>query len=279
MGFLKKLWKSSTETPFNVESLNDLESRIKAGIDASTHNCLYKGVELTNFTWAQLSAKAKSGDFSGLNIGDYKTFKLGSETIKMQIAGMDTYWRTCDSQLGHHIDFISKDCMKTTYKMRSANTNNGTSAQNNPWLASELYTTLNTTIYNSLPTEIKNLIVTKRTLLESRYSASGTLTDSTGWAWGDAGKLWLPTEYEVFGSVVWGTKGFSGQQHVQYPIFANSWLNRIKGLGDGGGRCNWWLSTADSGFSTDFCLVNSNGLAHHNYASNSFGVPLCFRFA
>ncbi|MCX4328444.1 MAG: DUF6273 domain-containing protein, partial [Lachnospiraceae bacterium] len=133
-------------------------------------------------------------------------------------------------------------------------------------------------LYEKLPADVKNFIVTKRTLLEKRYSASGALTDSTGWGWADIGKLWLPSEYEVFGSVCWGTKGWSLGQAVQYPVFANSWKNRIKGAGPKGPRCYWWLLSLGGGSSSRACGVGYDGASYAWSASGAYRVPLCFRF-
>lgn len=240
---------------------------------------LYEGREISEYTWEQLKAKCASVDYDDIRVGDYKTITLtGGEIVRMQIAGIDTYYRTTDQNIGHHIDWISKDCLVQTAQWNTTNNNNGvTGVSPNPWTVSNIKKYLNETVYPKLPADVKSVITQKRALIEIRHSDNGPLTDSTGWSWGDVGNLWLPSEYEVFGSVVWGTKGYSGGQHVQYPLFANSYKHRIKGLGDGGNRCTWWLSTVASGHSTACCGVNHHGLATGSYASNSSGVPVCFR--
>lgn len=242
---------------------------------------LYDGRELSEYTWAQLKTKCTNADFDDLRVGDYKTITLtGGEVVKMQIAGIDTYYKTTDQQAPHHIDWISIDCLTDYVQWNTTNNNNGNATSPHPWLVSNVYTYLNNTIYPKLPADVKAVIKNKRSLLEQRYSASGALTDSTGWAWQDMGNLWLPNEYEVFGSVVWGTKGYGGGQHVQYPLFANSYKHRIKGKGNGQGRCHWWLSTVHSGSSTTCCHVTDYGRANYYSASSTtIGVPVCFRIS
>ena len=242
---------------------------------------LYEGRELSEYTWAQLQTKCQNADFSDLRVGDYKTITLtGGEVVKMQIAGIDTYYKTTDQQVPHHIDWISVDCLNDYVQWNTTNSNNGDSTSPHPWLVSNVYSYLNNTIYPKLPADVKAVIKNKRSLLESRYSASGTLTDSTSWTWQDMGNLWLPHEYEVFGSVVWGTKGYSQGQAVQYPLFANSYTHRIKGKGNNGSRCAWWLATVRSGNSTYCCNVGGNGYAGNYNASNTgIGVPVCFRIS
>lgn len=249
-------------------------------------NGLYKGRDLTtvfateiaNFTdaWAWIKNRIQNANYTGIYVGDYIPITVKDETVEMQVAGIDVYYRTTDNNLGHHIDFISRDCFSETVQWNTENNNNGNAESAYPYMVSNLHTWLES-LYDYLPQAVKNQIVTKRALMEQRYSASGALTDSTGWGWQDIGKLWVPHEYEVFDSCVWGTKGWSQGQALQYPIFANSYLNRIKCAGKGGGRCDWWLASVRSGISASACSVSSNGDASSWYASNASRVPLCFR--
>lgn len=250
------------------------------------NDALYEGRDLTKvfaleiglFTdaWAWIKNRIANANYTGIHVGDYIPLTVNGETHEMQVAGIDTYYRTTDHELGHHIDFISRDCYSQTVQWNTTNNNNGNATSACPYLVSNLKTFLDT-LYESLPAAVKNVITEKRFLLEQRYSASGALTDSTSWSWENMGKLWVPTEYEVFDSVVWGTKGYSAMQAVQYPIFRNSWKNRIKGAGPKGGRCSWWLASVRSGYSTFACFVNDNGTAGYWHASNAHRVPLCFR--
>ena len=114
-------------------------------------------------------------------------------------------------------------------------------------------------------------------LLPKRFSASGLLNDDNGWGWTNIGKLWLPTEWEVYGGPVWGTKGGYGigGSAVQYPIFAHN-MTRLKYRS--GGRTHWWLLSSSSGYSACWCFVGSFGYADYYYASNAHrAAPVCFR--
>ena len=250
---------------------------------------LYKGRDLTtvfaleiaNFTdaWAWIKNRITNANFTGIYEGDYIPITMNGETVEMQVAGIDTYYKTTDQQLGHHIDFISRDCFSETVQWNTTNNNNGTADETNPFMASNLHTWLTETLYGYLPDAVKNVISTKRMLMDIRYSESGALTDSTSWAWKDLGTLWVPTEYEVFGSVVWGTPGWSAGQAMQYPIFANSYNAREKGAGHGGSRCGWWLASVRSGNSAYACHVGNYGSASYWDASSTSRVPVCFRIA
>lgn len=203
----------------------------------------------------------------------------------MEVAGIDQYHRCGDIEIGHHVDFISRDCLAGTKLFNDTNNNNGTEAEPNPWRASKLFQTLNdetTGVIATLPADLKPCIIEKRALLESRYSAAGPLESSTGWAWNNMGKLWLPTEVEVFGNTFWsdGDAGWTGGGgcNLQYPIFQGGAKHIIKGAGNGGGRCGWWEASALRQSSDYVCVVNYYGDAGHYWATHpDLYAPLCFR--
>lgn len=251
---------------------------------------LYEGRELSEYTWAQLQTKCQNADFSDLRVGDYKTITLtDGEVVKMQIAGIDTYYKSSSSkgakQIPHHIDWISIDCLYNTFpSWNSTSNNNGNSTNSCPWLVSNIYTYLNNTIYPKLPADVKAVIKNKETQLESRYSSNGALTDSTVLYWEEMGNLWLPSEYEVLGSVIYGTKKYSQGQAVQYPLFANNCMHRIKKNGSEQQLSSngWWLATVASGNSTHCCYISPSGSIGTGDSINmysNFGVPICFRIA
>lgn len=239
------------------------------------------GKELTE-SWANLQTRIKKGDFTNIYIGDYKIIQLTTgETVIMEVAGIDQYYNCADQAIGHHVDFISRDCLKDPKVFNSNSKNNGTEAEPNPWRASELFQAMNdesTGAYSTLPADLKPCIIDKRALLESRYSAGGELSESGGWAWNSAGKLWLPTEVEVFGTPHWGGEGYPSGGYVQYPIFFGGFKHIIKGNGNGGSRVAWWEATARRDSTTRVCYVYYNGYAAEGVASYaSIYAPLCFR--
>ena len=243
------------------------------------------GKELTD-SWADLRAKILAGNFAGIHIGDFKTITLtGGETVIMEVAGIDQYFKCGDAQIGHHIDFISRDCLAGTKKFNETNTNNGTAEEPNSWRASNLFKILNdetTGVYASLPADLKPCIIEKRALLERRYSSAGPLEADTGWDWNNMGKLWPPTEVEVFGNTFWsdGDAGWTGGGgcNLQYPIFYGGAKHIIKGAGNGGARCAWWGASAGRRSSVYVCCVSHDGNANGTAATTaSIYAPLCFR--
>lgn len=296
-------------------------------IQRQIFNRIYDGRDLTKIfaneiakysdEWAWIKARISAANYEGLYVGDYipVTMNAGTvggasiaqQTFQCQIAGIDTYTGCGDTEIGHHIDFISREVIDSTVTWNPENNNNGTSVQANPWLASQAYAYLNgvnnytTSAYNNvahggnysaggilqlLPTKLTNLIVTKRNLLDSRYDSTKLLTYSTTWVWGDMGKLWLPNEIEVYGTQIRSNLGYAqgywnpeANIAVAYPIYLGSGRNRIKRVSSGG-RSSWWLSSADSYNSANVCHVNGYGHANsYNATYASIRCPLCFRIA
>ncbi len=277
---------------------------------------LYTGADLTSVfateiaaapysgdVWAWIKARIQAANFNGIHVGDYIPVVAGGNAIFAEIAGMDSYYNYGDTAVGHHMDFISRDCWPDTHAWNKVNYNNGTSVSFLPWLACDLYAWLNslsmsvpnattanpalvavnyttTGVYDKLPTELKNVIVPKRTMLPRRYTAGTLLTDDNGFSWDNAGNLWLPSEVEVHGMEHWGSKnGYSGAGFQQYPIFATN-MHRVKGAGPGGDRTSWWLLGASGGNSARVTYVNSSGFANHGDATLATArVPICFRVA
>jgi hypothetical protein len=240
-------------------------------------------VEL-DYTWADIKSMAQAGSFeSDIRVGDFKTITVNGETAVMEVAGIDTEYKCGDTATGHHIDFISRDCLKDTVQWNTAGNNNGTADENNPYLAASISTYLTGTVYGWLPDDVKAVVSNKRALMEVRYTAgSTTVTDSTSWAWKDLGKVWLPSEVEVYGQTVWGNSGWSAGESSQYPIFRDGWAKRVKGAGAGGDRCIWWLRDAYAGSSTVVLVVNFSGNPYWSASYNTnytIRVPLCFRIA
>ncbi len=269
---------------YGAKQINFQNMHTNYAIEAADHT--YEGVDLTERfaeeiagyanVWRWIKARIAAANFDGLHVGDYIPIIMNANPIVMQIAGIDTYYRCTDQELGHHIDWISKDLYPGTTQWFTSNNNNGTSTDPVPYNKSTLKSYL-TTLQGYLPSELAAVISAKRFLIETRYSASGTLTESNSWTWTELGKLWVPSEYEVFGSLVWASKPYGAGHSVQYPIFANNFLNRIKGQGAGGSRANWWLLSVCGGYSTLACFVSGTGFAGGTNCTGAFGVPVCFR--
>ena len=214
--------------------------------------------------------------------------KSMNAVAKMEVAAINPYLRHGDTELtAQHVLLCSRDCLPPTLMYRAANSVWYDTSQVNPWRGSALWETLN----NADNGIIKLVEATAlgayifggpngkgpRAMLPTMAAGAGS---PTNWAWTDRGKLFLPTEREVYGAAAWGNAGGyeAGDLYNKWPIFDGSARHVMKGAGDGGGRSNWWLETAYSAAYFAF-VTNYGGANYANAAYTYIRVPLCFLLA
>ncbi|WP_130811398.1 DUF6273 domain-containing protein [Olsenella sp. Marseille-P4559] len=236
--------------------------------------------------YAWLQSRVKAADFYGLRIGDYIDVPVAAgsnvpaQTVCYQIGAINQYFDCGDIAKGHHIVMVpstpvtitgSKAVNNMNIYWRDTNDNNGTSSEQHPYLVSKLHDWEINDWLPALPAALRNVLMTQRVLLEERYSSSTKLTESGSWSWVDLGKVWSPSETEVYGQCVWGTKGYSVGFDSQFPIFNNT-SNRVRGL-----RCAWWLRSVVGGSSSLACYVTHYGTADHSAPTSGWIRPRpCF---
>jgi hypothetical protein len=284
------------KTIITAENLNDIQAAIidnENGIaNLKTSKIVnYVGKDLSEkYTFAELHKLVAAGDFSDIEIGDYYPIMLNgtyydaatetaktisNEKVFLEVAAINPYIGTGDTELTKpHIAFVSRDCLANTVQMRSENSTWYNADENTPWLGSAAYATLNDAD-NGIIKLVEN-VVGDSYIFNMRYIAetmAAGASSPTTWSWKNRGKLWLPTESEVYGRSVWQANGFAcGINYNQLPIFAGSTRHIVKHSGNGGARCHWWLATAAS--ASNFCVVYNNGYADYSGAANARRVPL-----
>ena len=236
------------------------------------------------YTW--LRNRARNANFAGLRIGDYIDVPITAganvpaQTVRYRIGAIDQYYQCGDTAKGHHIVMVPRapvsvtgsKAVNTSYlQWRDTNDNNGTADEKHPYLCSKLHDWEINDFLPALPSALQSAIMTQRVLLEERYSSSGKLTEASSWSWVDLGKIWSPSEMEVYGCPVWGSKGYSVGFDSQFPIFTDT-ASRIAGP-----RVPWWLRSVMGGSSSNACYVGSNGYAYTPAPTNDWVRPLpCF---
>jgi hypothetical protein len=198
------------------------------------------------------------------------------------IADFDPYYQCGDTAMGHHICFVdqtpvaipsgdSHECItNTSYLMwNKTATNQGTADENCPYLASGLHDWEINNFLAAFPTALKNVMIERREWLETRYSASGNLNTSPGAAWKSLGKLWSLSEMEVYGTVVWGTPGYTVGISRQLEYFRNA-KHQLNGS-----RITWWLRSVSGSSASHVCYVSNGGTAYHTSAADTWGRPRC----
>ena len=236
------------------------------------------------YTW--LRNRARNANFAGLRIGDYIDVPITAganvpaQTVRYRIGAIDQYYQCGDTAKGHHIVMVPRapvsvtgsKAVNTSYlQWRDTNDNNGTADEKHPYLCSKLHDWEINDFLPALPSALQSAIMTQRVLLEERYSSSGKLTEASSWSWVDLGKIWSPSEMEVYGCPVWGSKGYSVGFDSQFPIFTDT-ASRIAGL-----RVGWWLRSVMGGSSSYACNVSGHGNAGTYAPAGDWVRPLpCF---
>lgn len=243
-------------------------------------------------TW--LRNRVRANNFAGMHIKDYVDIVCDGVTMRYRIGAIDPYYGCADQQKGHHIVMVpdspwalseAKDgefaisendsTAKTYLKWNNTADNNGTAEEKHPYLCSNLHKWEIEKMLPRFPQEWQDAMLVQRVLLEERFNASSKLQDSGGWSWADLGKIWSPSETEVYGQCVWGTKGYSVGMDCQFPIFKQS-RDRI-GRSGSPVRVHWWLRSVVAGSTSNVCGVNNGGTASNSSATHTWTRPLpCF---
>lgn len=219
---------------------------------------------LNDLSWAQINTLGTAGVLGKMfALGDTKDVTLsGIGTMTLQIADFDhDYLSGATTAKKAAVTFLCKNLLYQTYQMNSSDTNSG------GFPSSALCSTLNRSVYNALPSDLKAVIKTA-------YKWYGTGNKTTNGKW-SGHKLWLPLTFEMFGESSYSpsTERTTGNAR-QYPIFTDN-ASRIKKMNNGAGSANYyWLASPDASYSANFCDVYSDGSSYANSASNSYGV--CF---
>lgn len=193
-------------------------------------------------TWKDIAALVAAGS---LKVGDQiEDELLTGEKMVYEVAHITE----------DRMDFISRDTMEERFAWNENGRNTG------GFKESDLCKALNEKVWEQLPEELKAVICERERIQVVDGEEEKFML-----------KLWLPSEYEVFGEE-WFSDAKEGEQ---LEIFKDP-RNRIKMGGHGGSRAIWWLLSVYGGNSTFACIVDNNGLAGNHYCTYDFRVPLCF---
>ena len=279
------LFPYSTDGIYNYDSGNRLlgePTRLKiVTFDNGTDEEIAKMVE------AHYSGKINISDY--WSVGNKRTVHLSA----MEATGVGESHREQDVEYvigdfehddlvtsinGHTkaaVTLLQKDCLMdasnaTNPQNGSGNTENGymNSSYTNSggWKSCARRTWCNNVYYNALPSTLKSIVKTvNKKSGTGGGSSSGTETTQD--------KIFLAAEIEIFGSTNYSVSG----EGTQYQYYKNATANRYKMPKWNSSSVShvYWERSPDSGTSTDFCIVTSNGNANTNFASTAFGVAPC----
>ena len=215
--------------------------------------------DLGSLSWSQVVAISKMGLASTLfHIGDEKTLTVNGVSYTAVIIGFDHDTPVDTATYGRDkagITWQLKNCLNTTYKMNSSNTNSG------GWTSCAMRTSTMATLLSQLASDLKNAIVKVKKLSSAgnQSTAINTTEDS----------LFLLSEVEIFGSTTYSKSG-EGSQYAYYKA-GNSKVKKVNGSDS-----DWWERSPYGAHSASFCNVNDFGDADNYTASMSIGVAFGF---
>ena len=193
-------------------------------------------------TWKDIAAMVAAGS---LKVGDQiEDELLTGEKMVYEVAHITE----------DRMDFISRDTMAERFTWNENGRNTG------GFKKSDLCKALNEKVWEKLPEELKAVICERECIQVVDGKEEKFML-----------KLWLPSEYEVFGDG-WFSDAKEGEQ---LEIFKDP-RNRVKMGGHGGSRADWWLLSVNGGNSTHACTVRYYGNASYGRCAYDFRVPLCF---
>ena len=235
-------------------------------------------VSFTNDSWKTIQKAVQTGNTNKYNVGDTKKVDLGElGTHIVRIANKSACTtETSETACGFVVEFAD---IITNQQFNSTNTNVG------GWKDSSMRTYINGTIYESLPSELQNVITTTKVI-----SGHGSTAGETNFETQD--KLYLLSSEEIYSD-------FSSSSKAQYDtalgtskqldyyknqgVTTSSYAGAIKQYN--GSNSSWWLRSAGSNFTGYFLdvygyggLSNSGGWSTAS-AGFSNGVSPAFRIA
>ena len=232
-------------------------------------------------SWPTIAANTQTGIYK---VGDTKTIKMDvnedgeDETYIVRIANTSTP-EVCNTTgysqtaCGFVVEFtqVLRLANSADGKMREEKDNEG------GWYASDLVLFLNGTIYNKLPSDLKNVITPTYPIVSGsghgKTSPDITESDTT------KNKLYLLSGREVGLNINYDNKKdvTIHTRTLDYYEANNNNQSRIKKDLNGNAK-NWWLRTAKSLSSYDqFYMIQSNGTAYDSGCNTSYGVSPAFR--
>ena len=217
------------------------------------------GVTAEECSWAELKAIAEAGKGDEyFNLGDTKTMTLSDNTVVvMQIVAFNADEKADGSGVAG-ITWISKDIVGER-RMNSTNTNEG------GWEASAMRSWLQGEFYDTLPADVKSVIVpVNKTYYDCTTQSTKNCDDN----------IWIPSYREVFGNssndANWETSG------ADYTAFFKDNASRVKNYN--GSAWTWCLRSSNYDSSSYFYGVHTGGYYSLHVAFYYYGVAFGFCF-
>lgn len=174
-------------------------------------------------------------------------------------------------------DNYSSSSRSTTYfymNVASSSTNTNRGGWGGSYLGGSAMRTICGNFFNALPSAWRNII----TYCNKYTDNTGGGTDDPSYVTATMDKVWLLSEFEVFGERKYANSAEQNYQQ-QYDYYKNG-NNRVKykeGSTDTNTAILWWLRSAVSIYESSYCLVNEYGNSGTGLSRASYGFAPGFK--
>ena len=238
-------------------------------------------------SWEVIASNAKNcvdnPDSCAYEVGDTKEVDVGTYGKHMvRIANISTpdeckQDKFSQSACGFVVEFTG---VITTHNMNPSGDYNGKTYSDgwnkDGWPKSQMKTFIDNDIYNSLPQELKSVIITTETVSGHGSEDTNNFTSTD--------KLYLLSTAEIWENAPSATFNFDSASHSTRQLdyykskgVTTSNCEAAKKKNSSGSVSWWWLRSANSRSSDTFYPVNKNGSWNNNLARGTFGVSPAFR--
>ena len=256
-----------------------------AHIDGGTSNPGYftdvadKPSTFPTDSWETIAASVKAGNTRGYKVGETKEIDMGTYgTHTLRIANTSTPSECStagfsQSACGFVVEFTD---IITTHKMNPAGEYNGTQYNFGHniggWPASSMYTFANNDIYNTLPSDLRNVIID--TLIVSSHGNGDTENFTS------TDKLYLLDPKEIY--IDFSDSNDTAKdltRTLDYYTTKGVTINKYNGAikKNGTNIDEWWLRSAFSIGNTYYYTIGMYTACETKFASTEVGVSPAFR--
>ena len=227
-------------------------------------------------SWETIASNVKTGNTSKYNVGDEKEVKLKKYgTHKVRIANLKSPTEEgcgtngfSESACGFVVEFTD---IITTHNMNPSGEYKGTTYNSgwnkDGWPKSQMKTFIDNDIYNSLPEDLKSVIITTKTVSGHGKEDTNNFTSTD--------KLYLLAPKEIYSD--WSNQYDSAKDLTRQLDYYNSKGVTTSSHASAIKTTWWWLRSASSNNSSNFYTVDTSGYWIDDSASYAEGVSPAFR--
>ena len=258
-------------TDLNSSDLKDVPSGYKFECNGSTSQTPLPAKSFGEDSWKVIASNAKkcvnNEENCPYKVGNTKTVKVNGKEFTVRLANLKAP-NECNnsgfsqSACGFVVEFAD---VITTHNMNPTSSNKG------GWLNSQMKTFIDNDIYNSLPEELRNVIIDTKTVSGHGKEDTNNITSPED----KLDKLYLLAPKERYSD--WSDQYDTARDKTRQLDYYNIKSVTTNSYAAAKKNSWWWLRSASSTNSYAFYNVCSNGDWGSSYAYIAHGVSPAFR--